>query len=76
MSASLTEKERRKKIKSKKFCSKYTKRRREIMQKKEMVRKQDETAVIINETDAQKKRFTAYSESFKKIVAGIEKKED
>ena len=52
------------------------KRRREIMQEKEMVRKQDETAVIINETDAQKKRFTAYSESFKKIVAGIEKKED
>lgn len=46
------------------------------MQKKEMVRKQDETAVIINETDAQKKRFTAYAESFKKIVAGIEKKED
>ena len=46
------------------------------MQEKEMVRKQDETAVIINETDAQKKRFTAYSESFKKIVADIEKKED
>lgn len=46
------------------------------MQEKEMVRKQDETAVIINETDAQKKRFTAYSENFKKIVAGFEKKED
>lgn len=46
------------------------------MQEKQMVRKQDETAVTINEADAQKKRFMAYSESFKKIVADIEKKED
>ncbi len=46
------------------------------MQEKEMVRKQDETSVTINEADAQKKRFTAYSEGFKKIVADIEKKED
>ena len=46
------------------------------MQEKEMVRKQDETSVTINEADAKKKRFNAYSEEFKKIVASIEKKED
>lgn len=46
------------------------------MQEKEMIRRQDGTVVIVNEADAQKKRFTAYSEGFKKIVASIEKKED
>ena len=45
------------------------------MQEREMERKQDGTVVIVNEADAQKKRFAAYSEGFKKIIVNIEKKE-